>query len=182
MLSKGFICCLASFNFLFLAGCVDANDDGSQEPQADAEAVNEQSIPNVAAITHELNQGNLGKAAEMATAATKANPSDPALLILLARIEARRQNVGDAIAALRSAFAQGFHDPRGALNHPDFDGIRGEEAFITIVAQFAVPAKAARKPAPAPVSSSSIRAGDVSIVESVDGHSRIRAGDIEIRD
>lgn len=165
---------------LLLVGCDLLQDKKAPAEAPGASATGEVTIPDAAAITLELGQGNLGKAADMATAATQANPSDPALFLLLARIEARRQNVGNAVAALKSAFAAGFHDPRGAMNHPDFDGIRNDKAFAALAAQYA-PAKTAARPV-AKVPSSSVRAGDVSITETADGHSRIRAGDVEIRD
>ena len=166
---------------LLLTGCDLLKDKESPVDTASVvpAATEAATAPDAAAITLELSQGNFGKAADMATAATLANPSDPALFLLLARIEARRQNVGNAVAALRSAFAAGFHDPRGAMNHPDFDGIRSDQAFAALAAQYA-PAKAVRRVADAP--SSSVRAGNVSITETADGHSRIRAGDVEIRD
>lgn len=170
-------CVASAAAILLLSACDSSKDTGEAGAAADAG----QPAPDAAAITLELSQGNLGKAAEMAAAATQANPSDPALSLLLARIEARRQNVGNAVAALKSSFDAGFHDPRGALNHPDFDGIRNDKAFAALVSQYAAPAKATRKAA-APAPSSAITAGDVSIIESADGHSRIRAGDIEIRD
>lgn len=174
--------CLASVAALLsLSACDKLTGDGEPAPQAGVAPDAAPPAPDAAAIALAMSQGNLGTAAEMATAATQANPSDPALFLLLARIEAKRQNVGNAVSALQSAFGAGFHDPRGALNHPDFDGIRKDKAFVALVQQFS-PAKAASKAAAAPAPSSSIRAGDVSIFESADGHSRIRAGDIEIRD
>jgi len=174
-------CVISLSAILFLSACDKFRGDGEPEAQAVAASDAMRLAPDAAAITLEMSQGNLGTAAELATAATQANPSDPALFLLLARIEAKRQNVGNAVSALQAAFGAGFHDPRGALNHPDFDGIRKERAFLALVQQFS-PAKAASKAVAAPAPSSSIRAGDVSIVESADGHSRIRAGDIEIRD
>ena len=138
-------------------------------------------VPTAAFIAKDLSSGNYERAAKAAQQAVAANPADAESHLLLARAEARLQNVGAAVAALQAAFDAGFHDPRGALNNPDFDGIRANPIFAKFASQFERKAQAAvGQVRSAPVSS--IRAGDVSITENDDGSSRIRAGDIELRD
>lgn len=133
------------------------------------------------AIASEIANGNFAQAADMARAATRATPSDPQYFLLLARAEARLGNLGYAVEALDSAFQQGFHDPRGAVNHPDFDKIRGAGAFQQLLRKWAIsgaaPTRSATQSAPASVT----RAGDVSIVEQ-GGRTRIQAGDVVIDD
>lgn len=132
-------------------------------------------------IASELVNGNFAQAAEMARSATRATPADPQYFLLLARAEARLGNLGYAVEALDNAFKQGFHDPRGAVNHPDFDKIRSSAAFQQLLRQWristATTPKAAAQSAPASVT----RAGDVSIVEQ-GGRTRIQAGDVVIED
>ncbi len=157
-----------------LAGC-------EKQAAAPTEQAAATEAPTAAFIAQELSSGNYERAAKAAQQAVTANPADAELHLLLARAEARLQNVGAAVAALQAAFDAGFHDPRGALNNPDFDGIRANPVFAKFVSQFERKARAAvGQVRSAPVSS--IRAGDVSIIENGDGSSRIRAGDIELRD
>ena len=138
-------------------------------------------MPSVASIAQDLAAGNYDKAAKGAQLAIDADPSKPELQLLFARAQARLQNVGEAVAALQACFEAGFHDPRGALENPDFDAIRANPIFIDFARKFQ------RKQAVSPARSrsgpaSSITAGDVSIIEGRDGHSHIRAGDIDLKD
>ena len=138
-------------------------------------------VPSPQSIAQELAAGNYEKAARAAEQAIAANPADAELHLLLARAEARLQNIGAAVAALQGSFDAGFHDPRGALNNPDFDGIRSNPIFVKFASQFDRKQKVVSGPARSkPIST--IRAGDVSIIENADGSSRIRAGDIELED
>ena len=170
--------CLAAalLGALILVGC---NKLPNSEP--DAKLTSGQAAPSAATIALDLSSGNYGKAAKGAQVAIDADPQNPELHLLLARAQARLQNVGDAIKALQVSFDTGFHDPRGALNNPDFDGIRANPIFASFVSRFQNKQvlrsdKYMTRPA------SSITAGDVSIIDSRDGHSRIRAGDIELED
>lgn len=132
-------------------------------------------------IARDLADGNYEQASRSAEKAIAANPKDAELYLLLARAEARLQNIGKAVRALETSFEAGFHDPRGALDHPDFDTIRSSGIFADFASRFS---RTQREGAVRPVrpTVSSISAGDVSIIEGSDGHSRIRAGDIVIED
>lgn len=161
-----------------LAGC-------DQQPSATSAAVSDvdaqSATPSAASIAQDLASGDYDKAAKAAEKAVAANPADPELHLLQARAQARLQNVGAAVGALQAAFNAGFHDPRGALNNPDFDGIRANGIFAQFAAKYQrKQSPGAAKPRSAPASS--ITAGDVSIIESADGSSRIRAGDVVIED
>jgi hypothetical protein len=175
---------LAFSGALFLAGCDSSSRSGEQEdaPQAEQKAETDPvPVPDAAAVAREISAANYGEAARLAEAALSDRPGDPEMYLLLARAQARLQNVGSAVNALQAAFDAGFHDPRGALNHPDFDGIRTNRIFAEFVSRFQrSQSKGAAKPAgPA---GSSVRAGDVSITEDSNGKTRIRAGDIVIED
>jgi hypothetical protein len=146
-----------------------------------AASADQEQAPAAASIAQDLAAGNYDAAAKAAELAVAANPGDAELHLLQARAQARLQNVGAAVAALRASFDAGFHDPRGALNNPDFDGIRANPIFAKFASQFARKSKAAPSESRSGPTSS-ITAGDVSIIENSDGSSRIRAGDIELRD
>jgi hypothetical protein len=131
-------------------------------------------------IAAEIAGGNYGRAADLARAATATRTADPQLYLLLARAEARLENRGYAVEALNRAFENGFHDPRGAVNHPDFDKIRKSPEFQRLLQQWSIGgARAATTRAASSAPSAVTRAGDVSITET-GGHTRIRAGDIVI--
>lgn len=170
---------------LLAAGCNDKAKNPPQDaaPQAETNETAPEAAPESTAsvedITSEMTSGNFARAAELAREATAAQPSNPDLFLLLARAEARLGNQGYAIDALNQAFEKGFHDPRGAVNHPDFDKIRGTQAFQSLMKKWGIQASAV--PSKAKPSASVTRAGDVSITES-GGHTRIRAGDIVIEE
>ena len=171
---------------LVLTGCNKFPTSGSDEkvataPSQDPSAIGQDTAPSAATIAQNISDGNYDKAAKGAQVAIDADPQNPELLLLLARAQAKLQNVGDAVKALKASFYAGFHDPRGALNHPDFDGIRANPIFVDFATKFQRnqardTSRSRSRPA------SSIAAGDVSIVEGRDGHSHIRAGDIQLND
>lgn len=173
---------------LALASCNKSPTEKSGEKlEASPSQGSSLSIPDVAAsslaISQALAAGNYDSAAKQAQEAVNATPQNADLLLLLARAQARLQNVGDAVQALQASFDAGFHDPRGALNNPDFDGVRSNPIFAEFARKFqrkqAVGLKQSRaRSGP----TSSITAGDVSIIEGRDGRSIIRAGDIELKD
>ena len=132
-----------------------------------------------------LSQGNLAEAADLARSIILVNPNKPEVYLLLARAEARLKNTGNATDALSTALNKGFHDPRGAINHPDFDQIRNDEQFIALSRKYAAKAsssKASASKSPRSQNRTTITSGDVSITEDENGRSRIRAGDIIIED
>lgn len=167
---------------LALSGCDKMPSSTSEN--APAEQSSQANVPDAASIADELSSGNYDNAVKAAQAAIEADPRNPELLLLLARAQARLQNVGEAVKALKASFDAGFHDPRGALNNPDFDGIRTNPVFVEFASKYqhkqtgATTSTARSRSAP----TSSITAGDVSIIEGGDGHSYIRAGDIELKD
>lgn len=172
---------------LTLSGCEKLPSSGTEgKPSAQASqggsGTSEQAtVLDAADIARELSSGNYDNAVKGAQAAISADPQNPELFLLLARAQARLQNVGAAVKALQAAFDAGFHDPRGALNNPDFDGVRTNPIFAEFANKFQrKQPSSASKSRSSPVSS--ITAGDVSIIEGSDGHSRIRAGDIDLRD
>lgn len=137
--------------------------------------------PSTRLIAQDIAAGNYGKAVRSAEQAIASNPNDPEMYFLLARAEAKLQNVGNATKALQASFDAGFHDPRGAMNHPDFDAIRSNRIFAELAnrsshSEHSAPARSV-DPAVSTVS-----AGNVSIIEGSDGRSRIRAGDVVIED
>jgi YARHG domain len=87
-------------------------------------------------IAGELTAKNNGRAAELARQAVQTNPNDPSLFFLLARSEALLRNTGSATGALQNAFNRGYDDPRSALAHSDFDGIRATPEFQNLVAKY----------------------------------------------
>lgn len=155
-----------------------------KDPQEKVEAESPKatnSPPGVVEISQALADGNYREAAESAQAAIDASPHDAELFLLLARAQARLHNVGSAVQALQMSFDEGFHDPRGALNNPDFDGIRTNRIFVEFASRFQGKQPVGRQPSRQTVDSS-IRAGDVSITEGGDGRVRIRAGDVTIEE
>lgn len=141
----------------------------------------EEKPPSASSIAQLLSIGNYNTAKQAAERAIAADPSNAELHLLLARAEAQLQNVGSAVTALQASFDAGFHDPRGAINNPDFDGIRANATFLKFARKFEPTPRVSSGRGRTPPSSS-IQAGDVSIIEHADGSSRIRAGDIELRD
>lgn len=165
-----------------LAILTAACQDKAGAPADDGNAAASSQTPTPEAISAALSSANYGQAAEMARAASKAQPNDPQLFLLLARAEARLNNLGSAVEALDMAFQKGFHDPRGAANHPDFDKIRRAPEFQALLKKWSLGAAssaAARQNEGA--DRSVTRAGDVSISEGTGG-TRIQAGDIVIEE
>ncbi|WP_374471695.1 tetratricopeptide repeat protein [Phenylobacterium sp.] len=159
---RGKIVALALAGALATAGC--------QQSAAEAGAGAAQPI------RAELDDGNYGKAAELAAAAVKQNPTNPELHLLQARAEARLGNAGDAARALERAILAGLERPEEALADPAFDSIRRDAAFQRLADRFA-PAPRARPRAVAQDSGETISAGDVEI-SGPPGEEVIRAGDI----
>lgn len=164
-----------------MAGC-DQIGQKTQDKNASAEAGSTASKVRQEAINEALAVSNFGEAASLARDAIAESPSVPELYLLLARAEARLNNMGNAVSALRRAFELGFHDPRGALNHPDFDGIRNGSEFARLAQKYAPRPTSQAKPASHAPDTETVRAGDVSITEHSDGSTRIRAGDVVIED
>ena len=176
---------------LTLAACSpnSPSSENSGDAAAPTSATTEGSSGNIegrlADAYNSLSQGNLAEAADLARSIILVNPNKPEVYLLLARAEARLKNTGNATEALSTALDKGFHDPRGAINHPDFDQIRNDEQFIALsrkYAEKASPSKASAPKSPRPQNRSTITAGDVSITEDENGRSRIRAGDVFIED
>lgn len=161
---------------MLLTGC----DKKAPEPAAPTQTVDAKR-PDTATIAENLAARDYEAAAKNAKAAIASEQHNPELYLLLARAEARLQNVEEAIEALQKSFDEGFHDPRGALNNPDFDGIHSNSAFLELALRYADNERAPQKRKPG-AATGTIRAGDVSITEGKGGHSRIRAGDVEIGD
>lgn len=176
---------------LMLAAC-DTGSSGSENTEdgaASESGLSEGGSANIesqlANAYNSLAQGNLAEAADLARSIILVNPNKPEVYLLLARAEARLKNTGNATDALSMALDKGFHDPRGAINHPDFDQIRNDEQFIALSRKYAAkasPSKAAASKSPPSQNRSTITSGDVSITEDENGRSRIRAGDIVIED
>lgn len=168
---------LALTALLVLAGCNKSTPGETAPTNAATPAVA------LSGIAEKLAQDNVGAAVDDAKMLIAAEPDNAEAYLLLARGEARQDNAGNAVAALETAFNKGFHDPRGALGHPDFDRLRDNRSFVALARRYGTQRSAAssapRRPA---VETSVIRAGDVSIMESSDGHGRIRAGDVVIED
>jgi len=171
---------------LLLTGCNKFPTSGSEEkvaaePTQGSSAASQDEAPSAASIAQDLSAGNYENAAKGAQAAIDADLGNAELLLLLARAQAKLQNVGEAVKALKTSFDAGFHDPRGALNNPDFDGIRANPIFLEFANKFQRKqvgiANRSRSG-----SASSITAGDVSITGGRDGQSHIRAGDIQLDD
>ena len=134
-----------------------------ETPQADASS-----------IAEDISAGNYQIAASNAQKALGVEPHNAELYLLLARSEARLQNAGEAVGALQKSVSEGLHDPRGALNHPDFDGIRTTEAFTNLAARYVEGRSSGSQ-------ENTIQAGDASISEDGHGHSHIHAGDIDLK-
>lgn len=162
-----------------LSAC--GQQDSSPQGSATDSVVDARGAAPAAVIAEALSSGNYGKAAEAANAALATDPSNPELYFLLARAEARLQNVGSAVKALQASFDSGFHDPRGALNNPDFDGIRDNPIFTAFANGFRPKSQQGSSKTPA-APTSRVTAGNVSIVEGPNGETSIRAGDLIIED
>lgn len=162
-----------------------STEDGAASESGPTEGSFDNIESQLASAYNSLSQGNLAEAADLARSIILVNPNKPEVYLLLARAEARLKNTGNATDALSTALNKGFHDPRGAINHPDFDQIRNDEQFIALSRKYASktsPSKASASKSPRPQNRSTITSGDVSITEDENGRSRIRAGDIIIED
>lgn len=172
---------------LSLSGCdklpISAFENKSTEQSSRGEtgSAEQTEVPGATSIAKDLSSGAYDKAVEGAQAAIAVDSHNPELLLLLARAQAKLQNVGEAVKALNASFEAGFHDPRGALNNPDFDGIRTNPIFAAFANGYQRK-QVRRATTPLSEQMSSITAGDVSIHESRDGRARIRAGDVVIED
>lgn len=179
---------------MMCAGCdqISLKEQGNAASQVPAVPATPTTQARQAEINVALAADNNEEAVTIARKAIEENPTVPEVHLLLARAEARSQNIGNAVTALRKSFELGFHDPRGALAHPDFDRIRSISEFQTLSRQFAASAnngkpevtnvEKAADPKPKRVISERIQAGDVSISSRSDGSGRIRAGDVVIED
>jgi len=176
---------------LMLAACNtgSSSSENTKDGAASESGLNDGSSESIesqlANANNSLAQGNLTEAADLARSIILVNPNKPEVYLLLARAEARLKNTGNAIDALSKALDKGFHDPRGAINHPDFDQIRNDDQFIALSRKYAgkaSPAKASASKSPPSQNRSTITSGDVSITEYENGRSRIRAGDIIIEE
>lgn len=176
---------------LMLAACDTGSSssentkDGTASESGSTEGSSDNIESQLANAYNSLAQGNLAEAADLARSIILVNPNKPEVYLLLARTEARLKNTGNATDALSTALDKGFHDPRGAINHPDFDQIRNDEQFIALSRKYASktsPSKASASKSPRPQNRTTITSGDVSITEDENGRSRIRAGDIIIEE
>ena len=167
---------------LVLAACGQNSGGGAQGNDTGAAAG---AVASAQDISAEMANGNFGRAAELARAAVQAQPGNAEILLILARAEARLNNVGYAVDALDKAFANGFHDPRGAVRHPDFDKIRTTPAFRNLLKNWNLASGSGGGGSSSGAAdsgpSSLTRAGDVSITETGSG-TRIQAGDVVIED
>jgi hypothetical protein len=166
--------------FLLVSACGAEPSEIPQQENGAAKVVPASASPEV--IAAEISNGNFGRAAELARAAAEGKSGNPEIFLLLARAEARLNNTGYAVEALDKAFENGFHDPRGAVDHPDFDKIRNASTFRSLLKKWSISAAASPAPRASQSAPSSVtRAGDVSIIES-GGKTRIQAGDVVIED
>lgn len=155
-------------------GSGGANSSADDGPDADMDAT--------VLVAGLLASGDYKSASEKARSALTMDEQNPEMLLLLARAEAKQMNAGAAVDALQASFDAGFHDPRGALNNPDFDQIRNARPFSALARKYGISQSSKASTSRPKSPKSNIRTGDVSITETSDGRTRIRAGNIVIED
>jgi hypothetical protein len=155
---------------------------GPDEAGSSANEGPDSNVDAMALVAGLLAAGDYKSASNAARSALIADKQNPQLLLLLARAEAKQMNVGAAVDALEASFDTGFHDPRGAINNPDFDQIRNARLFSALARKYGISQSSNESTSRPKPTRSNIRTGDVSITETSDGRTRIRAGNIVIED
>lgn len=80
-------------------------------------------------------QQEFAAAVEVLKGLREAHPRSADLLYNLACLEAQLGRLDDALETLDAAVEQGWFDHRHALNDPDFEALRGREAFQKVIAR-----------------------------------------------